>query len=60
MQIRQAEFNVVAEDNRPIAGEEEEVYQRGQGRAKDKIPPSRTAEQKIKKNKRDYKTGKRK
>lgn len=58
MEARQAGFDADSEEKRPVATDDGEPIERGKGRAKDKIPPSKTKEGQYKNKGLDYFSGK--
>lgn len=60
MEARQAGFDAEAERNRPTAQDEEEPIERGKGRGKDKVPPSKTKAGQYKNKNKEYYTGNKK
>lgn len=60
MEARQAGFDAEAERNRPTAKDEEEPIERGKGRGKDKVPPSKTKAGQYKNKNKEYYTGNKK
>jgi len=59
MEARQAGFDSKAESKRPLA-QDEEVIERGQGRGKDKVPPSKTKEGEYRNKNKEYYSGEKK
>jgi len=57
MEARQAGFDAEAERNRPTAQDDAEPIERGKGRGKDKVPPSKTKAGQYKNKSKDYFTG---
>ena len=60
MEARQAGFDAEAERNRPTAQDDAEPIERGKGRGKDKVPPSKTKAGQYKNGNKDYYTGNKK
>lgn len=60
MEARQAGFDAEAERNRPTAQDDTEPIERGKGRGKDKVPPSKTKAGQYKNVNKDYYTGNKK
>src|SRR5574344_1974293 len=54
MEARQAGFDAEAERNRPTAQDDTEPIERGKGRGKDKVPPSKTKAGQYKNVNKDY------
>ena len=57
MEARQAGFDAEAELHRPTAQDDAEPIERGKGRGKDKVPPSKTKAGQYKNKGKDYFTG---
>ena len=60
MEARQAGFDAEAERNRPAAQDDAEPIERGKGRGKDKVPPSKTKAGQYKNKNKEYYTGNKK
>lgn len=60
MEARQAGWDAEAERKRPVAEDDAEPIERGKGRGKDKVPPSKTKAGQYKNKNKEYYTGNKK